>query len=186
MFTEKIKEDTLQNHQQTEKILIGKMKAMRSKLDYVALLNDFYGYFGGLEQQIERYVNTSNMTDYNDRRKTAAIAEDIEALGGIVPPIASGHELPEISNYLKALGALYVIEGSTLGGKIISKMVQQHLQLDGTAGLSFFSSYGDNTEQMWERFKDVLNHTPASPQEEEIITEAANQTFSKFKNWLEK
>jgi heme oxygenase len=39
---------------------------------------------------------------------------------------------------------------------------------------------------MWERFKDVLNHTPASPQEEEIITEAANQTFSKFKNWLEK
>ncbi|MES2810008.1 MAG: biliverdin-producing heme oxygenase [Bacteroidota bacterium] len=186
MFTDHIKEATLQNHQQTEKILIGKMKAMRSQQDYVALLSDFYGYFGGLEQQIERYVNASNLADYEERRKTAAIADDIKAMGGNVPATATAEDLPVIDNYLKAFGALYVIEGSTLGGKIISKMVQQHLRVEGTAGLSFFNSYGDNTQHMWDSFKEVLNAAPVSADEEAIITEAANRTFLKFKNWLEK
>jgi heme oxygenase len=186
MFTDHIKEATLQYHQQTEKILVGKMKAMRSKQDYVELLNDFYGYFGGLEKQIERYVNASNMADFEDRRKTAAIAVDIASMGGHIPAIAKVNELPVIDNYLKAFGALYVIEGSTLGGKIISKMVQQHLRVEGTDGLSFFNGYGDSTHKMWESFKQVLNDTPANAHEEAIVTDAANETFLKFKNWLEK
>jgi heme oxygenase len=186
MFTNDLKEATTANHQQTEKILIGKMKAMRSKQDYVNLLSDFYGYFGGLEKQIERYVNESTLADYNERRKTAAIADDIVAMGGTVPELATANELPGIDNYLQAFGALYVIEGSTLGGKIISKMVQQHLQVDGTAGLSFFNSYGDDTQQMWENFKDVLNGAPTTPEEEAVITNAADETFAKFKSWLEK
>jgi len=186
MFTEKIKEATLQYHQQTEKILVGKMKSMRSKQDYVDLLAAFYGYFGGLEQQIERYINASNLADYNDRRKTAAIADDIKALGGDIPQKATGAQLPEIDNYLQAFGALYVIEGSTLGGKIISKMIQQHLQIDNGAGLSFFNSYGKQTEQMWNSFKEILNDVAMTPEDEAIITDAANQTFLKFKNWLER
>jgi heme oxygenase len=186
MFTEKIKEATLQNHQQTEKVLVAKMKNMRSKGDYIALLCNFYAYFGGLEQQIERFVSVSDLSDYYERRKTEAIATDLKALGGSVPSTAQNDELPQIDNYLKAFGALYVIEGSTLGGKIISKMVQQHLQIADNAGLSFFNSYGEDTMQMWERFKDVLNQVAATPADEEIILQAANDTFAKFKNWLEK
>lgn len=186
MFTEKIKEATLQYHQQTEKVLVGKMKGMRSRQDYIDLLAAFYGYFGGLEQQIERYINASNLADYYDRRKTAAIADDIKALGGTIPAIANGNELPEIDNYLQAFGALYVIEGSTLGGKIISKMIQQHLHINDGAGLSFFNSYGDETEKMWNAFKEVLNSVAISHDDEEVILQAANQTFVKFKSWLEK
>lgn len=185
MFTEKIKEATLQYHQQTEKILIGKMKSMRSKQDYIDLLAAFYGYFGGLEQQIERYINASNLADYNDRRKTAAIADDIKALAGDIPQKAAGTQLPEIDNYLQAFGALYVIEGSTLGGKIISKMIKQHLHMDNGEGLSFFNSYGEQTEQMWNSFKAILNDVAMTPEDGVIITDAANQTFLKFKNWLE-
>jgi heme oxygenase len=186
MFTDNIKEATLQNHQQTEKVLIGKMKSMRSKQDYIDLLNLFYGYFGGLEQHIERYINASNLSDYLQRRKTSAIAEDIEALGGTVPALAADDELPELDNYLKAFGALYVIEGSTLGGKIISKMIQQHLHIEDGKGLSFFNSYGEQTEQMWASFKEILNNVAMTPQDEEIITQSANQTFAKFKVWLDK
>ncbi|NNU33796.1 hypothetical protein HK413_05955 [Mucilaginibacter sp. S1162] len=51
MFTEKLKEATLANHQQTEKILVGKMKSMRSMQDYIDILTSFYGYFGGLENR---------------------------------------------------------------------------------------------------------------------------------------
>lgn len=186
MFTEKIKEATLANHQQTEKILVGKMKSMRAVQDYVNILSSFYGYFGGLEEQVARYINPSNLADYNDRRKTAAIAADIKALGGTVPAIATGDELPQIANYLQAFGALYVIEGSTLGGQIISKMVQQHLHLPEGQGLSFFNGYGDHMHRMWGAFKALLNEAAKSPADEQVITAAANETFAKFKTWLEK
>jgi heme oxygenase len=186
MFTEKIKEATLANHQQTEKILVGKMKSMRSVQDYVNILSSFYGYFGGLEQLIGRYINQSNLADYDDRRKTAAIAADIKALGGALPATATADELPQIQNHLQAFGALYVIEGSTLGGQIISKMVQQHLPMPEGKGLSFFNGYGDNMHQMWGAFKGMLNKAANSPADEQLIIAAANDTFAKFKTWLEK
>lgn len=186
MFTDEIKEATLQNHQQTERVLVDKLKNMRSVQHYIDLLNLFYGYFGGLEKCIERYVNASNLADYNSRRKTLALAADIRALGGTVPPLATDDKLPEIDNYLKAFGALYVIEGSTLGGSIISKMVKQHLGIQDGAGLSFFNSYGGQTGQMWANFKKILNEVATTKKDEQIITAAANHTFAGFKTWLDK
>jgi heme oxygenase len=186
MFTDIIKEATLTNHQQVEKVLVSQMKSMRSKQDYVDLLHLFYGYFGGLEQQINAYINQSDMPDYAQRRKTEAIANDLKALGSQVPAVAGHNYLPQINNDLQAFGALYVIEGSTLGGKIISKMIQQHLNLANAAGLSFFNGYGDDTQQMWDTFKQQLNAVVKSPADEETVLAAANETFGKFKQWLEK
>lgn len=186
MFTDKIKEATLTQHQQLEKALVGKMKAIRSMDGYVDLLKMFYGYFGGLEQQINKYINSSNLEDHNQRRKTDAMAEDINALGGILPGIATANDLPEISNTLQAFGALYVIEGSTLGGSIISKMMQQHLLFDGQKGLSFFNGYGEQTHQMWSNFKSSLNAAVKTQEDEGVVLQTANDTFARFKQWMEK
>jgi heme oxygenase len=185
MFTDLIKEATLINHQQVEKTLVGKMKSMRSKQDYVELLHLFYSYFAGLEQQINAYINPSNLPDHAGRRKTEAIADDLKALGSQVPVIANGDDLPQINNELQAFGALYVIEGSTLGGKIISKMIQQYLNINDGTGLSFFDGYGDQTQQMWDTFKQKLNDIVKSEADEETVLAAANQTFSQFKQWIE-
>ena len=173
-------------HQQVEKTLVSKMKAIRSKDDYIDLLKIFYGYFTGLEQKIKPYINQGDLEDYSDRRKTAAIANDINDLGGELPAVATGNNLPVITNHLQAFGALYVIEGSTLGGSIISKMMQQHLKFDGQKGLSFFNGYGEQTQQMWDNFKSSLNVAVKSTDDEAVILEAANQTFGRFKQWIEK
>ncbi|MFD0748714.1 biliverdin-producing heme oxygenase [Mucilaginibacter calamicampi] len=185
MLTEKIKTATLQYHQETEKILIGKMKSMRSLNDYSAILKLFYGYFGGLEQRVDQYIDANNLSDYAGRRKTAALATDIEALGETLPRKAEGGELPTIENELQAFGALYVIEGSTLGGKIISKMVQQHLGITDGKGLSFFDGYGDDTGKKWSAFQQALNNIGMSPEREDAVIAAANDTFAKFRDWLE-
>lgn len=186
MFTDKIKEATLEYHQQTEKILVGKMKSMRSKDDYIDLLKIFYSYFGGLEQKTRQYINQENLKDYARRRKTEAIADDLKALGSTIPPFAGDEFLPPIDNYLQAFGALYVIEGSTLGGKIISKMIQQHLHIDNGTGLSFFNGYAEQTQQMWLEFKAVLNAAVNTDEAESIVLNAANQTFACFKRWMQK
>jgi heme oxygenase (biliverdin-IX-beta and delta-forming) len=186
MLTEKIKTATQQYHQQTEKILIGKMKSMRSLNDYSDILKIFYGYFGGVEQRIDQYINPTNLADYHERRKTAALESDLEALGNTLPRKAGDDDLPAITNYLQAFGALYVIEGSTLGGKIISKMVQQHLAINDGKGLSFFNGYGDDTGKKWSTFQQVLNSLANTPEHENEVIAAANNTFAKFKAWMER
>jgi heme oxygenase len=185
MLADKLKTDTLTNHQQLEKMLVGRMKSIRSIQDYIALLQIFYSYFGGLEQQIDQYINEVELPDYQQRRKSAALAQDIKDLGGIPVEKASGNALPAIQNTAQAYAAMYVIEGSTLGGKIISKMMAQQLRINDGSGLSFFSGYGDNTEMMWDKFKQVLDAQAKSAQHESEIIDTANQTFIKFKEWAE-
>ncbi|QJD96187.1 biliverdin-producing heme oxygenase [Mucilaginibacter robiniae] len=186
MLAEQLKKDTLQNHQQLEKMLVGRMKAIRSATDYVNLLQLFYSYFGGLETQIAPFINQSNLADYADRRKSEALANDIKALGGQPHEKASGTHLPAITNTAEAFAALYVIEGSTLGGKIISKMMAQQLNITDGRGLTFFSGYGDATESMWTGFKTALNAQAGTPSQQADIINTANETFAKFKQWVEK
>lgn len=186
MLTEKIKAATQHYHQETEKILVGKMKSMRSAGDYAHILQLFYGYFGGLELLIDQYINTQNLPDHNERRKTAALATDLANLGSVLPQKAINTELPKINNALQAFGALYVIEGSTLGGKIISKMVQQHLGMNDGKGLSFFNGYGDETGKKWKSFQQILNEIAPSQTEQDEVIDAANNTFEKFRDWMVK
>ena len=186
MFAEKIKEATLTNHQQVEKILVTKMKQMRSKEDYAALLQMFYSYFGALEKKLNQFINNDNLPDHAQRRKTEALESDLNAVGADKTTMASEAELPVIGNAQQAFGALYVIEGSTLGGSIIAGMMKQYFVFDGDAGLSFFNGYGGQTMAMWQAFKQSLNHAAVSVADEEMIIGAANQTFACFKNWIER
>ena len=186
MIADQLKEITKTDHQQLEKLLVSKMKVIRSHQDYLNILQLFYSYFGGLEDQINKYINTHHLADYTLRRKTSALEHDINMLGGVTVDKAQENNLPQISNHLQAFGALYVIEGSTLGGSFISKMISQQLNLDqNQGGFSFFNGYGESTATMWESFKDVLNKQPADATEEYAICGAANNTFIKFKNWIE-
>ena len=185
MLTEKIKDATLAYHQETEKILTQKLRNMRSVQDYVAVLSLFYSYFGGLEKQTDAYISTEMLHDYHERRKAAALAADINTLSGLLPNRADGHYLPVITNQLQAFGALYVMEGSTLGGKMISKMVQQHLGLQDGNGTAFFSGYAEKTGQKWTDFKAALNAIASNDAEEETVINAANETFKKLKQWME-
>jgi len=186
MIADQLKEITKTDHQQLEKLLVSKMKVIRSPQDYLNILQLFYSYFGGLEDRINKYINTHQLSDYSLRRKTSAIAHDINMFGGVTVEKAGENSLPQISNHLQAFGALYVIEGSTLGGSFISKMISQQLNLDQCqGGFSFFNGYGEKTATMWETFKEILNKQPADATEEHAICEAANNTFVKFKNWIE-
>lgn len=183
---EQLKSETLSNHQQLEKNLILKLKGMKSLEDYIHILQIFYAYFGALEDQINKYIGPDQLSDYSERRKTLSIENDILALNGVMPEKASGADLPVIENVLQAFGALYVIEGSTLGGQVISKMISKQLGFATDEGLSFFKSYGEDTIPMWNSFKLVLERHAETQQQADTITQAANETFGKFRLWMEK
>lgn len=186
ILSEQLKQLTKQNHQQLEKLVVGHLHSVSSAEEYVKLLQIFYGYFGALEDKIKEYIGQDELPDFTKRRKSESIAHDIEIMGGLIPSKAGESDLPIIENNLQAFGALYVIEGSTLGGKIISQMVAKQLNLHGSDGILFFSGYGNETDRMWESFKETLNNQFPNPEDAEVIIHAANDTFLKFKVWIEK
>jgi heme oxygenase len=180
LLSAKLKENTRENHQALEKKLVSKMRAMRSKQDYLDVLYIFYSYFGGIEQLIANYDLAVLIPDHALRRKAGSLAADIEALGGKLPALAAIHFLPAVKNIQDCLGALYVLEGSTLGGQLITQLLQKQLGL--SEGLTFFQSYGGATPVMWQKFQAVLDrpeHLPGG-----AIIAAANDTFSKFSSWF--
>jgi len=183
MIADQIKNDTHTHHQALEALMVRQLKSMKSITDYTDILEIFYSYFGGLEQQIKLQLRDDLAID--QRRKAGDLAADIEYFGALTPDFATGNDLPQIESHLQAIGALYVIEGSTLGGIYISKMISKQLELNDANGLSFFNGYGDNTMNMWTDFKNYLNEQPKNEAEEEEIIAAANETFMKFKLWMD-
>ncbi|HEY0899580.1 MAG TPA: biliverdin-producing heme oxygenase [Sphingobacteriaceae bacterium] len=184
MLSAQLKAYTGKAHASLEKKIIQKLKTISSSGDYYRILSLFYGYYYELEKLITAYLDTDILPDYDQRRKSAAIVQDIESLFQSTDSLPVCTELPQISTGLQALGALYVLEGSTLGGQVISKMITDRIDLPGY-GLSFFESYGTNTYQMWGLFVQKLNELQLNAEERQELLDAANNTFIKFENWVE-
>jgi heme oxygenase len=68
--------------------------------------------------------------------------------------------LPTIGTKAEALGALYVLEGSTLGGRTILRALRS--QGVSTDGLDFLDPYGKDAGVNWRRFLRVLERETAT------------------------
>lgn len=176
MLSTNIKEATKVAHQQLEVKVVKKLKAVRSDADYADLLLHFYAYFSHLEQEIKPYINTQVLPDYGERRNAAYLKSDIEELGFTIDHLPST-TVPQLSNTMEALAALYVMEGSIMGGSIIVQMLAKG---GITKGVSFFSGYGAETGQMWGKFIAVLNAEAKTPADEDLAIKTANATFTHF------
>lgn len=177
MLSEKIKEATKQPHQELEKVVVQKLKAIRSETDYVDFLSNFYAYFSSLEKAFQPFITPDIIPDYHTRRTSAYLKQDIEELGGNVNGLQA--IVPEINNKQEAIGALYVMEGSIMGGSAIVKMLEK---TGITKGVSFFSGYGAETGQKWGLFVGIMNRIAQTEEEQALAIESARQTFSLFGN----
>ena len=186
MILERLRAETKEGHQTLEKAIIPRIKNARNTEDYIRLLEIFYGYFKPVEEMIAQHINNNNLPDHAQRRKSGAILEDIRKSGGDIAHMRVSDDIPQINNDYQAMGAMYVLEGSTLGGQVISNMLKQNLQLKDTSTISFFSGYGKDTGTMWAAFTEKLDNYTSDPQKQDEIAAAANETFSKFKSWVEK
>lgn len=181
-LTEVLKEHTKTAHAALEGKIIPAIKNLSDKAGYLQLLRLFYGYYAALEQRIAPQVN-GKLADFGSRRKAGALLSDMRALQGDTETgTRLCEQLPDISSYPQALGALYVLEGSTLGGQIITQMIRQRVQ-EAETGLSFFNGYGDQTIPMWQRFKAVVNAYDGEA-EQQAMLQAANDTFTSFQKWI--
>jgi heme oxygenase (biliverdin-IX-beta and delta-forming) len=176
-----IKEATKDAHVALEKQVVQRLKGIHSNADYAALLKYFYAYFNHVEKAIAPYITESLLPDYKERRNSSYIKNDILALGSTVDELPTT-TVPVIDNHVKALGALYVMEGSIMGGSIIVKMLEKGGITDG---VSFFSGYGEATGPMWGEFVAVMNREAVSDDHQADMIRAANETFEHFSKVFE-
>ena len=82
---------------------------LRSRAAYRALLERFYGFHRPVEAVLAPFAGP-----FTPRHPL--LAQDIAALGGDVANLPMATRLPEVHSVRDALGVLYVLEGSALGG----------------------------------------------------------------------
>ena len=182
-ISDRLKTFTTRSHQKLEKSVSGLISRLHTSEDYSYLLGLFYSYFGGLERLIGHQGVEKYLPDCDERRNAKSISEDLLALHVSNPEICKKDQLPFLDSPFQALGALYVMEGSTLGGVHIVKMIQKKLPGNENS-FHFFSGYGDRNALMWNRFKEALNNATTDEEEITLILSGAEDTFHKFYEWI--
>jgi heme oxygenase len=136
-----------------------------------------------MQQQFDRFLNDDTVPAYSARRKPSWIRNDIQQCNEVMnPPLCN--QIPVIQNKYEALGAFYVLEGSVMGGAIISKKLKEQLNIDDSC-LSFFRGYGENNPSMWKDFLNVLDGIEEGSQEANAVIKKAKDSFSTFKTWID-
>lgn len=181
MFSTILREHTHTAHQALEKTLIPYLKAIRNTQDYLQILKWFYNFYAPLEKEISKNLPANLLLDFNQRRKSVLLLNDIQSLTGISYLPSATSVNVSISGLPQAFGSMYVLEGSTLGGNAICKLILRNLPDANETNLTFFTGYGSETSAMWEKFKLILNTYPFDNKQKQMVISGANETFDNFK-----
>jgi len=188
MILDLLRNRTRTLHQQIEQT-VDLEKRLESVDAYKNLLARFYGYYDPLEPRLTAVSGYDSIgLDLEPRAKVRWLIEDLRALGYSEGPISQFPrcaDLPAPNNLAQALGCLYVIEGSTLGGQVIRREVERRLGISPGSGATFFAGYGDETGRRWREFCVSCNSFgDMFPDACEEILAAACRSFTSLKNWI--
>jgi heme oxygenase (biliverdin-IX-beta and delta-forming) len=140
---------------------------------YGAVLTRFHWFLRTWEPVVARLLGDDAF--FEPRRKVDLLARDLRALQ-LRPVGGSCDDLPALGTRAQAMGSLYVVEGSTLGGQLIARHARRSLDLPAGGGTAFFESYGPAVGARWVAFRERLAET-SSPLTDGSAVAAARQTF---------
>lgn len=147
--------------------------------DTARFLTGMYGFVQPYEAQLRAHAAEFGPAWELERRYRAPlILEDLARLGhATVPPLCP--TLPPLDTRPQLLGAMYVMEGSTLGGQVIARMLAKA----GIEARAYFSGYGDQTGPLWKSFCQQLDEATTTADTETTLASAIH-TFQTLSGWL--
>ena len=154
---------------------------------YRAVLELFHGYHAALEPRLDAWHRTEPGhldLDWPRRRKLGLLRADLAVLGVDARSLPVCPTVPALRGTAEALGALYVVEGATLGGQVIVRSLRAGGQVP-VAATGFFGSYGAEVGRLW---RDWRRATEAWVGEADARADAvvahAVLTFTTLRGWL--
>lgn len=116
------------------------------------------------------------------RQRTSFLERDIIWFDKEIPP--SRASLAFIKDLPSVLGAMYVMEGSTLGGQLIARHVQVALDLTQGRGNAFFQGHDSQSGPLWKEFCEMLKTRIPEDQTDKIVL-GAKAMFTTFGCWMQ-
>ncbi len=181
MLTTTIRHETAGAHASLEKVIIGHLKHVKTASDYIRILSYFHNFIAPVENKISGFLKLAIPAGIN-LNKAALLKTDLKWLGQEVVEEGQSANVSWLKDQNQAIGAMYVLEGSTLGSVHISKMIADRLDMPAREAINYFKGYGTDTMKSWDNFKAWMDALPVTETEKEIIVEAAGTTFSQFEN----
>jgi heme oxygenase len=153
---------------------------------YVSLLQRTYGFFRTWESSALQNSDCQLASLVLSRSRLEAISRDLAYFNQAPDPERMPIEyLPQLQDAATLLGSMYVVEGSTLGGQLIARMLESKLSLSNSSGYSFFVGAGAETGRRWKVFSEYLTAWSEShPSKDDSIIAAARKTFDAYKSWV--
>ncbi len=153
---------------------------------YVRILERFYGYYEPLEYRLHGNSGIRDvLDDLDQRRKVPMLRRDLEHWGCNERTLPRCSTVPRVDDAMDALGCLYVLEGATLGGRILSRHFRLQFGTSENAGGAFFTGYGERTGAMWQAFHRSVGAIPLSVDQGSKIIQNAQATFRTLQCWCE-
>jgi len=161
---------------------LGLMDASIEIVAYTRLLERFYGFWRSWQPRMAALLQDEALLA--PRRRMHLLEADLVTLGYSLDAVRALPRCPAppLRDAPEALGSLYVMEGSTLGGRVILRHIGDRLGLDGSAGCAYFAGYGSATAPMWRSF--LLRLDAADPLDAGRIAAGATATFESLGAWL--
>jgi heme oxygenase len=162
-------------------------RSQPSLSDYRNYLLAMRGFTAPLEQRLRRLPAAfASEVELERRCKAELLGRDLAALEQRLAdePSSPGccDALPPSDTPAQAMGALYVLEGSTLGARWLLRHLQP-LGLDDCS--AYLSSYGDALGPMWEKMRGALvRHAERHPEQTPELLAAASDTFRTLDDWF--
>jgi len=153
--------------------------AVRHRLDYLSLLSRLDGFHQAAELAIadprwaDRWAGIS--LDLSRHRRAYLLEVDLEAMQAPRPAPAT---FEGIDDFPSALGCLYVVEGSALGGRVIGPAIRSAI---GDVPTNFFDSIGRGHPSPWRSLKEALRHY-GDGGDCDAVVEGARVTFRAFEH----
>lgn len=138
-----------------------------SQLDveqYKFILQTLYGFHEPLQMAMESACRKFQPDLFflpSDRR--AWLQQDFDFFGISLPDIGSSAPIwdsRDISCNAELIGALYVVEGSTLGGQVIARQLKENFSFGPTTGARLFNGHEGDTYSRWESFWRYASQCP--------------------------
>ncbi len=115
-----------------------------------------------------------------DRQRAHLIRTDLGAARADALPQCAA--LPPLQSETALLGAMYVMEGSTLGGQFIGRALLKA----GLPASAYFEGHGPRTGALWKAFGQMLTQTITAPADQAAVVASAALTFQALAEWINK
>lgn len=183
-FLQQLRESTSDIHQLLEQTPVSKklLHPEAGKHDLTAYLVRLFPVVSFVEQ-FHYAVLTGWVPDLSKRYRAHLLENDLALLSGkpeslqITLPASTENRAAAVP---EALGAMYVMEGSSLGGRVILKALKQSMGVDKSSGAAYFAGYEDQTGPMWHTFLEALTTYESDYGYGAAIIESAVKTFNLF------